>query len=64
MIIVYPNNIVFPRDLIDYLTKKLIYASISLPQTFFMDYILGEIVEEGPEGLVAKAMIVLFYIIL
>ena len=64
MIIVYPNNIVVLSGCANYLTEKLVYLVICLPETFIMRNILGKVVEKGPEGLVAKTVIVFFDMIL
>ena len=64
MIVVYPEDIIFLSDPGNDAAKELINALVSLPETFIMNHILGKVVEEGPNSLIAEPIVVTFNIIL
>jgi hypothetical protein len=57
MIVVYPNFVVGRENVLDGVTKALVNAFVVLPASRLVLCVGRKIVEQGPEGRVAKTQV-------
>ena len=54
----YPDHVIGPGNSGDYVGESCVHSLVSLPRTFAVFRIEREVVEEGPDGLVADTVVV------